>query len=61
MSSEALYVPEEHLAEVVAIIRAGVKVKKPKPDVRNPLLAWCDDIDEYLERLTSDAMPDGDT
>lgn len=54
MSSEALYVPEEHLAEVAAIIRAGVRAKKPRDDVRGPLLAWCDDIDGYLKRLEED-------
>lgn len=48
MASEILAVPEENLAEVVIIIRAGLNAEEVSPEVSERLGAWCDDIEEYL-------------
>jgi hypothetical protein len=51
MASETLSVPEEHLREVIAILRAGLKAKKRvTPAVREALEQWCADEEEYLDR-----------
>ncbi|MDP3937516.1 MAG: hypothetical protein Q8R92_05195 [Deltaproteobacteria bacterium] len=51
MSTETLHVPEEHLIEVVHIIRAGLKAKrKVTPEVRRQLTKWCNEEEEYLAR-----------
>jgi len=41
MASEVLAVPEEHLAEVIEIIRAGLKDRDVSPEVREALEEWC--------------------
>lgn len=55
MAKEALYVPEERLAEVISVIRAGLEVS---PDISEEtahnLSAWCEEEDEYLQRLQKD-------
>jgi hypothetical protein len=57
VASEILNVPEEHLGDVIAVIRAGLVVtdrSNIKKVVRRQLKKWCDDEEEYLERLRSD-------
>lgn len=54
MATESLNVPEEHLAEVVEIIRAGLIVVESADEVAGPLRDWCEDVEEYLARLASD-------
>jgi hypothetical protein len=59
MASELLSVPEEHLREVILVIRKGlasVKAEKVKikADVRRQLTKWCDEEEEYLECLEGD-------
>ncbi len=55
MASETLSVPEEHLAEVIRIIRAGLKVVVVSDeDVRQSLLDWCEGEEEYLRRLSGE-------
>jgi hypothetical protein len=61
MASEILAVPEEHLEEVIKIIRMGLEhfyygPRHPgvHPDVREQLLKWCDDEEEYLKTLAGD-------
>jgi hypothetical protein len=50
MAKEVLYVPEEHLQEVIDVIREGLKAKKQvRPDVRQALLKWCREEEEYLK------------
>lgn len=52
MASEALSIPEEHLGEVIDIIRAGLKSKKHvTPEVRDALTTWCEEESEYAHRL----------
>lgn len=51
MASEVLAVPEEHLAEVIEIIRAGLKQRpKTSPEVRQALEKWCREEATYLGR-----------
>jgi hypothetical protein len=48
MASEILSVPEEHLLEVIAIIRAGLANKACSAEVRERLTEWCDEEEEYI-------------
>lgn len=48
MASEILRVPEEHLLEVIEVIRAGLKVTKVDPEVTAHLTKWCDEEEEYM-------------
>lgn len=50
MAKEALYVPEEYLKYVIRILRIGLKVEKPPKDVKDGLLKWCKDEEDYLKR-----------
>jgi hypothetical protein len=52
MASEILAVPEEHLLEVIAIIRAGLTALRSivTPEVREQLAKWCDEEEEYMNR-----------
>lgn len=60
MASEILSVPEEHLAEVIAIIRKGIEESpEVSDDVKERLTEWCDDEEEYLEGQ-SDLEGEGD-
>lgn len=50
MASEILAVPEEHLSDVIKVIRTGLKHTKRVPRVvREQLKRWCDDEEEYLK------------
>ena len=52
MAKEILAVPEDHLAEVIAVIRAGLKATETDGSVsdvtREQLAKWCDEEEEYL-------------
>lgn len=49
MASEILAVPDEHLAETVAIIRIGLAhAQRVTPEVAEALSDWCTEIVEYL-------------
>lgn len=54
MAKETLHVPEEDLGEVIDVIRAGLKATRVSNDVWVALNKWCDDEEEYLERLQED-------
>ena len=55
MASEILAVPEEDLAGVIDVIRAGLgTAHKVKPSVKKNLLKWCKEEEEYLKRLQED-------
>jgi hypothetical protein len=55
MASEILAIPEENLADVIAVIRIGLNnVRNLHADVREHLTKWCDDEEAYLERLAND-------
>lgn len=47
--SEGLYVPEEHLVVVCRVIRRGLEHSPRVPrDVRQQLLKWCKEMEEYM-------------
>jgi hypothetical protein len=53
--SEPLYIPEEHLEEVVELIRFAIRTtKKITPSVRKNLRMWCDEQEDYLKELEDD-------
>ena len=61
MASEVLAVPERHLADVIKVIRRGLAASKGRvkgvavhQEVREQLKKWCDEEEEYLNRLTED-------
>ena len=51
MAREILSVPEEDLDVVIAVIRKGLEYLQVAKHVREALLTWCDEQEEYLERL----------
>ena len=53
VAKETLHVPEEHLEDVVHVIRRGLQFteKAIDPEVKRALEEWCKDEEEYLERL----------
>jgi hypothetical protein len=53
MASEVLAVPEEHLEDVIHVIRRGLASTKKSihKDVLKQLTKWCDEEEEYLQRL----------
>lgn len=50
MAKEILVVPEEHLREVIAVIRAGLKHCRTTHVVSAQLNKWCRDEERYLDR-----------
>lgn len=55
MAREVLVVPEESLAEVTAVIRAGLAGKpNVSEDTRRNLTRWCDEMEEYLREMAED-------
>lgn len=54
MASETLSVPEDHLAEVIKVIREGLKAtandKSISMETREQLAKWCDEEEEYLNK-----------
>lgn len=48
MASEILAVPEEHLREVIAVIRTGLSGMVCSPEVSEALTSWCDGEELYL-------------
>jgi hypothetical protein len=53
MASEVLAVPEEHLGDVIYVIRRGLMSTKKGIDkeVFEMLTKWCDEEEEYLKRF----------
>lgn len=53
MAKEVLAIPEEHLAEVIRVIRHGLKRGMGAPriskEVRKALTSWCHDEEEYVK------------
>lgn len=49
MTSEILSVPEQHLKSVIKVIRAGLKAVKVPKEVKEALLHWCEEEENYLE------------
>ncbi|MFI5296877.1 MAG: hypothetical protein ACHREM_02170 [Polyangiales bacterium] len=58
MAKEALYIPEDDLLDVIAIIRAGLKATAGKrvgrKEARAGLVTWCKEEEAYMKRLASD-------
>jgi len=49
MPGEVLTVPEDHLLEVIAIIRAGLRATpKITPEVKRQLTKWCKNEERYI-------------
>lgn len=54
--SEALYVGEEDLEEVIKIIRTGIKKSDHvSRTVKRNLELWCTDMENYIRELQQDA------
>jgi len=53
MASEVLSVPEEHLEDVIYVIRRGLQSteKALDPEVVRALKEWCNDEEEYLKQI----------
>jgi hypothetical protein len=49
MAKEVLAIPEKSLAEVIAVIRAGLKSIEVSDNTRRNLEAWCNTEEQYLE------------
>ena len=55
MAKEILAVPEEHLQEVIDIIRMGLDNSlNVTPDVAYNLKKWCDGEEDYLNDLSDE-------
>ena len=56
MATEILSVPEDHLLEVVAVLRAGLKATQHHSTVgkktREQLTKWCDEEEAYMKELS---------
>lgn len=48
MAKEILVVPEECLEEVIKVIRAGLEHVEVSEEVRENLVSWCLDEEDYL-------------
>lgn len=59
MATEVLYVAEEHLLEVIKVIRAGLKAtgkdRAITASTRMSLANWCDVEEAYIKRLEDDS------
>jgi hypothetical protein len=57
MASEVLSVPEEHLEDVIYVIRRGLASTKKGIDkaVFEQLTKWCDEEAEYLKRMKDES------
>lgn len=56
---EALYIPEEHLEEVVGLIRFALKKSNNvSRSVKTNLNAWCNEQEDYLKELKEDESDD---
>jgi hypothetical protein len=53
VAKETLHIPEEHLEDVIHVIRRGLQFteKGIDKDVFEALTQWCNDEEEYLEHL----------
>jgi len=56
VAKEVLAVPEEHLADVIKVIRSGLDVVgfdkgEVHPEVVEQLTKWCDEEEAYLKQL----------
>lgn len=59
--SEALYIPEEHLEEVVGLIRFALKnANHVSRSVKINLNTWCNEQESYLQELKEDNQDDDD-
>lgn len=51
MASEILVVPEEHLSDVIEVIRVGLANLIVHRDIERALTKWCNDEERYLNQL----------
>jgi hypothetical protein len=62
MATELLAIPEDYLAEFIALLRAALERRLPtsppmSPELEVLLHEWCDDEEAYLRRYKG---PEGD-
>jgi len=50
MAIETLNIPEEHLEQVIEVIRIGLKTVKVDTACGYALLKWCNEEELYLEK-----------
>lgn len=55
MATEVLAVPEEHILDVIAVIRAGLSLQEVPPPVKEALNKWCDEHEAYMKGEADDA------
>ena len=48
MATELLSVPEEHVPDVIAVIRAGLSLIEVPALVKEALNTWCDEHEAYI-------------
>lgn len=48
MATEILSVPEEHLPDVIAVIRAGLSLIEVPAPVKGALETWCNEEEAYI-------------
>ena len=48
MATEILSVPEEHLPDVIRVIRAGLSLEEVPDEVKRALETWCDEEEAYI-------------
>jgi hypothetical protein len=54
MASEVLSIPEEHLGEVIKVIRAGLAHAEVSEAAEDALVDWCDDTERYLREMAEE-------
>ncbi len=54
MASEVLAIPEDHLLEVIRVIRAGLEAlgKDVTKETQQQLKKWCDEEEAYMRRFS---------
>ena len=48
MGKEILFIPEDHLEEVIEIIRNGLEFTNASEHIEQYLKQWCDEAEENL-------------
>lgn len=56
MATELLAVPEEHIADVICVIQAGLSLQEVPAPVKEALETWCNEHEAYM-RGDDDSVP----
>ncbi len=60
MGKEVLAIPEEYLADVIRVLRAGLTVEEVSEEVAEALNGWCDEMEAFPgdgDKETSASVP----